>query len=284
MTDLVSHLRTAAEAAFRRAPFYRRLYGNPPNVRTLTDFSALPHVSWELLETIGIADLACLDEGQLIMELNAFSENEMNVPFTPLENEYDMDRRYHRMVNILGLAGANPEFTVVVCDDTTLYFAAEIERVLSWPIAVIFSATGIPSKLWCDLEKTRAQTVIWASPSPVTVLPKSCNALVTFNATQIVHTIAPSVTTVNVLTLKLVPWLAVSTDRKIYRASAGTAKDTDSLSGHFYLERGASGTLFLTELQAPDQAGAIPIVRVDTNIPVSEVVGSTFSLTAPLVQ
>lgn len=280
---LVPRLRETVRCAYERSRFFRNLYGALPMVSSVDDFQNLPVVTRHLLEKAdGATDLVSLDDEQLVMELNGLSSVHDTFPFTPLENENDMERRYRRVVKVLHLVGASRQSLILLTDDQSIYFASEIERVLPWPIVIaLCGGNGDSTSIAVPpiVGTMSGATIVLATHHSVRRIPSICKALVTFNRNRSIDAnTLDGCSIFDVFTTNLVPWLAISDGSGTYDTLDGLVTENGKTERQFYLERGTSGTLVVTVLNSLCEPGALPIVRYDTALPVEAVDEHKFTI------
>ena len=273
---LLERLRVTIHSAFQRSVLYRALYGSIPDIATLDDFSLLPTVTdANLAEGNGVSDVAYMEDGQLVMELTGTVDGNA-LPFSAVENECDMERRYTRITKMLTSIGADPNATLIVADNETLYYAAQLERILPWPIGIVLlgdkHAVEAPDRLW-NLDPA---CVIWASVRPVAIPRFDGRLLVTFCDQGAAATTSMTWVHHVVRNTALIPWLAISNDGSLFK----TCDSLDPLAAlsdtQFYLERSPLGTLVVTSFSSDEQPTAFPVIRYDTGIEVAEMQEHSF--------
>lgn len=113
----------------------------------------------------GATDFLSLGNDQLVMEVSSIYREHDCLSFTSVENEWDMERRHSRMARMLGFAKAVPSQTAVLTDNTSFYFAAQIERVLPWPLVIAMSVEDDVACVPDVLHKLTPMTLIAATRS-----------------------------------------------------------------------------------------------------------------------
>lgn len=267
----LDRIRVSAELAFDRSSFYRRIYVARPIVASSEDFLRLPIVDTaNLATTDGVTDLAYLDDEQLVMEINPAEPVIDQLTFTPIENEFDVERRYRRIARILKHCEVERSGLAILADSNTFYVAAEIERVLPWPVSILLTSPKHRVAHDALLKKLGTSACILTTPgSPVVALH---GKNVTFNRCPLAN---PS-NHFDVISLSLIPWFAVSLGNRTYCTLDNSSSNSDE--PQFFLERGDGDTLIVTVLTPAPEAGSIPIVRYNTGLKITHLGWDSFGV------
>ena len=216
----------------------------------------------------GITALASFDDGQLVMEINGSPNVIDAISFTAVENESDMERRHRRIVRILDYCGVDRSALAILAGPKSFYVAAEIERVLPWPLSIFLCDSDSEPDRQLALSRLGTNACILAADH----LPRidAYGTRITLNQLGRQTPIPEGKPEFDVICLSVVPWFAVSEGDGVYRTLDTVAIDSDDES-QFYLEQGPQDTLVVTALPTAAGAGAIPIVRYDTHLQITAV-------------
>lgn len=202
-------------------------------------------------------------------------------PFTAVENTFDFDRRHSRVHGILGYAGvARSERLLIVCDAANIYFASDLEDVLTkWEVTIIIRDHLSAQELTTRLKQMEPQSVLLATRRPFghQLIPPSCRkVLILMGRHSFPYT--KRFRTVDVYTRSFFPWMAARRERDAFFRTNEVFLRRSGDEQQVFLECDRTQGLLMTALVSDKSPPLLPLVRFATKDKVTRVVGSRFKL------
>lgn len=281
---LVRALNRAVRFAFESTAIYRILYGSCPIIRSIEDFWQLPVLTEVTMREHANGLLDCLsskafsgDDGILDVT-TPLDKKRQGFPFSVAENNHDFQRRYARVHGILTYAGVNDnDRLLIVCDCDNIYFASDLEDVLTkWSVTIIVRDQLPAPQLAQRANQAAPDCIILATRRSfgAEIIPASCRIVVTFMGR---HEF-PSETkyqTTDVCTESFFPWLAAR------RVNEEFYLTNEIYSGgiacpQVYIESAGNQRVNLTNLFPNREKPLMPLIRYAASGRGCRVVGDRF--------
>ena len=154
----------AAQSAYERTVFYRRLYGAAPQSE-----EEIPFISaTEYFRAAGTLD--CIDRSvEICSVLPPFRRGCSRLPHTVPESDADVDRRQERIQLALQDVGAEETRMLVVTTEANGPFACDFSTGVGWEgcPASIYYWNGSRDDLLFELEAHQPNWLVWSHSTPL---------------------------------------------------------------------------------------------------------------------
>ena len=271
--------------AFENSALYQRLYKRFPRILSLADFQALPPMTERIIRKHAEGLLDCLSAPRLwgrdgiLDAVSPLTYRPKEFPFTTVENAFDFNRRYSRVHGILADTGVTSnERLLVVCDEANLYFASDLEDVLTkWEVSILIRDHLSAYALLTLLRQLQPQAVLLVTRRPFghQLIPPSCRSVLTFMGRHSFPR-AKNCRLGDVYTRSFFPWMAARREQDPFFRTNEVFLGGDQ--PQIFLECDDRKRMLVTALVSENGAPLVPLVRFATEDKVTRIVGSRFRL------